>query len=106
VKKIEGIDFKAVMISIDKMDDDKKELATSLVNELMFMKDTLQSLKTVIEEKGVITDMPQGAYSIKRSNPALQTYKDLIKNYMSCIKQLNELLPKDALSEEDNFDEF
>ena len=92
-------------MTIDRLENDSKELATSLLNEIKFMNNTLEELKREINEKGVITDMPQGAYSIKRSNPALQTYNQLIKNYTSCIKQLNDLLPSNVIGN-DNFEEF
>ena len=61
----------------------------------------LEDLKKEVQDKGVVTDMSQGAYSIKRANPALQTYNQLIKNYTNCIKQLYELLPKDVGNDTD-----
>lgn len=106
MKKIEKVDYKAVELSIDSMENDSKELATTLLNEIKFMNVTLEDLKTEVQESGVITDMSQGAYSIKRSNPALQMYNQLIKNYTGCIKQLNDLLPKDTAIGNDSFEEF
>ena len=106
MKKIEKVDYKAVELSIDSMENDSKELAMTLLNEIKFMNVTLEDLKTEVQESGVITDMSQGAYSIKRSNPALQMYNQLIKNYTGCIKQLNDLLPKDTAIGNDSFEEF
>lgn len=106
MKKIERVDYKAVELSIDSMENDSKELATTLLNEIKFMNVTLEDLKTEVQESGVITDMSQGAYSIKRSNPALQMYNQLIKNYTGCIKQLNDLLPKDTAIGNDSFEDF
>jgi hypothetical protein len=106
MKEMKKIDYKAVEMIIDNLEEDTKELANSLLNEINFMNKTLEELKKEVETSGVITDMSQGAYSIKRSNPALNTYNQLIKNYTSCIKQLNELLPKDTGTGTDSFDEF
>lgn len=107
MKKIETIDYKSVKASIGVLCDDSKELATSLLNEVTFMNETLTSLKEEVQKQGVVTEMSQGSYSIKRSNPALQTYNQLIKNYTNCIKQLYELLPKEQNTDtDDDLDEF
>ena len=75
------------------MNNDKKELCISLLNEIKFMYQTLNELKNKVNELGVITKMCQGKYDIERANPALNQYNTLVKNYSSCIKQLNDLLP-------------
>ena len=103
MKKIEKVDFISIKETIDTMETDRKELCIGLLNELKFMNGSLNELKANILENGVVTSMCQGAYSIERANPALSQYNSLIKNYSSCIKQLNELLPKG--SSEDEFDE-
>ena len=59
------------------------------------MNDTLEKLKKDIQDKGVTTTMCQGKYDIERTNPSLQSYNSLIKNYTSTSKQLFEMLPKD-----------
>ena len=48
--------------------------------------------------------MSQGKYSIDRANPALTQYNSMIKNYQSTVKQINDLLPKDSLDGNDDFD--
>ena len=68
------------------------------------MNETLENLKSNIDEKGVVVEMCQGNYSIDRANPALQTYNALIKNYTSTSKQLFEMLPNDSAME-DTFDD-
>ena len=85
------------------MSDDKKSIALGLLKELSYMNDTLEKLKERIDSKGVVTEMCQGNYSIDRTNPALQTYNALIKNYTSTSKQLFEMLPNDD-DGSDNFD--
>jgi hypothetical protein len=103
--KTKKVDLNSIKITIDTLENDRKVLCTSLLNEIIFMQTTLDDLKKQVDEKGVVTKMCQGKYDIDRANPALNQYNTLIKNYSSCIKQLNELLPK-AVEENDNFDDF
>lgn len=105
MKKIEKIDYTSVKESIATLENDKKELANSLVKELEFMNITLESLKDSVIKDGVVTTMCQGKYNIERANPALNQYNVLIKNYTSCIKQLNDILPKE-ISNSNDLDEF
>lgn len=106
LKKIEEFDLNSLKDTIDTLDNDHKTLCGKLLNELMFMQDTMDELKKTIQEKGVVTTMCQGKYDIERSNPALNQYNTMIKNFSSCIKQLNELLPKDVGASDDDFEEF
>ena len=102
----EEVDYKAIKGTIAKLEDDRKELANSLLKELEFMNSTLTALKNNVEEHGVITKMCQGKYDIDRANPSLNQYNVLIKNYSNCIKQLNDLLPKELSGTEDELDGF
>ena len=106
VKKIEEIDLNSLKETIDLLDNDHKILCGKILDELMFMKTTLDDLKKAIQEKGVVTRMCQGKYDIERSNPALNQYNTMIKNYTGCIKQLNELLPKETTASDDDLEEF
>ena len=103
MKKIKKIKYDLVKDKIETMSDDKKSIALGLLKELSYMNDTLEKLKERIDSKGVVTEMCQGSYSIDRTNPALQTYNALIKNYTSTSKQLFEMLPNDD-DGSDNFD--
>lgn len=103
--KTKEVDLKSLKTTIDTLENDRKVLCTSLLNEIIFMKTTLDDLKKQVEEHGVVTKMCQGKYDIDRANPALNQYNTLIKNYSSCIKQINELLPKE-IETNDNFDSF
>lgn len=95
MKKIEKLDYISIKETIDTMESDRKELCIGLLDEIKFMNITLMELKKKINDNGVITPMCQGSYSIDRANPALSQYNSLIKNYSNCIKQLNDLLPKE-----------
>ena len=103
--KTKKVDLKSIKETIDTLDNDRKVLCTSILDELIFMQVTLDDLKKQISENGVVTKMCQGKYDIDRANPALNQYNTLMKNYSGCIKQLNELLPKE-IEQNDNFDDF
>lgn len=97
-------DLNVLKKTFESMDNDRGMLGLSILSELEFINQTLAELKKEIKEKGVVTDMSQGSYSIKRSNPALNTYNITIKNYNALISKLNDLLPKKE-SVEDNFED-
>lgn len=101
MKKIRKINYTLLKDKIDSIDDDKKTICLGLLKELLFMNDTLEKLKKDIEDKGTIVPMCQGKYEIERTNPSLQSYNSLIKNYTSTSKQLFDMLPKDELSDDD-----
>ena len=92
-------------------DTSHSKLALSLIDEAFFCGETLEKLKEKVEEDGVVTEMCQGNYSIKRENPALKSYNTTIKNFQALLKQISELLPieieeKNKNEEEDDFEEF
>lgn len=103
--KTKKVDLNSIKETIETLENDKKVLCTSLLEEIIFMQITLSDLKEQVSKNGVVTKMCQGKYDIDRANPALNQYNTLIKNYSSCIKQLNELLPKE-IDTSDNFDDF
>lgn len=71
---------------------DDKNMAMNMVSELAFMKVTLEDLKEVVNTDGVVTEMPQGEYSITRENPALKSYNTMIQRYNATLKQLDEFI--------------
>ena len=44
-------------------------LALALLDKVKFMEKTLMQLQEEITEKGVVTEMSQGSYTIERANP-------------------------------------
>ncbi len=69
-----------------------KNMAMNLIEELAFMKVTLEDLKEEVNESGVVTEMPQGEYSIMRENPALKSYNTMIQRYNQTLKQLDDFI--------------
>jgi predicted transcriptional regulator len=92
-----------------KMDDDTKKATQSLIENAAFMTVTLEDLQETINREGVISEYQNGAnqWGTKKS-PEVEVYNTMIKHYMSIIKQLTDLLPKDAevVKEDDGFEDF
>lgn len=90
----------------EKEDTNNNKAGLILCDKAIFMEQTLTKLQAKIEEKGVVTKMCQGSYSIDRENPALKSYTSLIKNFNSTMKQITDLLPKEESNEDDAFEDF
>lgn len=92
---------------LGEVEKNKKEAVEGLIQEVAFMRATLQELKAMIDENGPIDEMPQGEYSILREHPALKSYNSMIQRYTTACKEIFSLLPKDIkVVQEDEFDEF
>ena len=86
---------------------EKKKVAQGIIEEVAFMRITLQDLKEEINENGTIDIMPQGEYSIRRQSPEVQTYNTMIQRYNTAYKELFNLLPKEVVSDiDDEFNKF
>lgn len=103
MEKIKPVNLKILKNAFNEMDNETGMLGLSLLKELEFMKSTITKLQREVKQKGVVTLMDQGKYSVERANPALVQYNAMVKNYQSTVKQINDLLPKDL---SDSFDDF
>lgn len=93
-----------------KLDKDTKKSVEHLVEEAAFMAASLCELREIINEKGYTEEYQNGANQkgIKKCSE-VEIYNTMIKNYMSAIKQLTDLLPKETqkeISQDDGFEEF
>lgn len=79
---------------------DRKDTAISLIRNAAFMTITLDDLQDHINRHGVISEYQNGnnQWGTKKS-PEVDIYNTMIKNHMSVIKQLCDLLPDDARKE-------
>lgn len=87
-----------------------KATVKSLIDEAAFMAGSLYELRQIIDEKGYTEEYQNGQYQkgIKKTSE-IEIYNTMIKNYMNCMKQLTDLLPKEdmkAPEPDDDFDEF
>lgn len=91
------------------MDPDVKKATQSLIENAAFMVVTLEDLQETINREGVISEYQNGAnqWGTKKS-PEVEIYNTMIKNHMSIIKQLTDLLPKETevVKEDDGFEDF
>jgi hypothetical protein len=93
-----------------KLENETKKSVSSLVDEASFMAASLYELRKIINEKGYTEEYQNGQNQkgIKKCSE-VEIYINLSKNYMSIMKQLTDLLPKDHSSKSDTsdgFDEF
>ena len=75
---------------------EKQVVAAKLVEELIFMADTLADLKANIKQHGTIELFKQGSQEFYRESPAVKSYSTLIARYGNMYKHLVHLLPKTA----------
>lgn len=88
------VDFKAVKSEIAKLNPSKQELAMNLLDKAEFMASELAKLQEIIKVKGWTEPYKNGAnqHGLKKSSEG-DIYNTLIKNYISTMKQLNDILP-------------
>ena len=90
------------------MESDKFDTASSLIEEAAFMTVTLKDLRKTINRDGSTTVYQNGEnqWGTKKS-PEVDIYNTMIKNHMSIVKQMTDLLPKAPASPGgDDFDSF
>lgn len=88
--------------------ENKHKMAEKLIENASFMSITLDELKEDIKLYGVKETYVNGKdqYGFKESIES-KTYNTMVKNYMSIIKQLNDMLPEQKkIDEDDEFEQF
>lgn len=88
--------------------ENKHKMAEKLVENASFMSITLDELKEDIKLYGVKETYVNGKdqFGFKESIES-KTYNTMVKNYMSIIKQLNDMLPEQKkIDEDDEFEQF
>lgn len=91
-----------------KIDMKTKKAVHSLIENAAFMSVTLEDLQKEIIRNGVVSEYQNGEnqWGTKKS-PEVEIYNTMIKNHMSIMKQLTDLLPKEEIKQEDDgFEEF
>lgn len=91
------------------VDKNIKKTFQSLVQNAAFMAITLRELQDKLNKDGLVCEYQNGEnqWGTKKS-PEVDIYNTMVKNYISCIKQLADFLPKDEGKKlvNDGFDEF
>lgn len=79
---------------LEKIPEDKQYIGRKLIDELIFMDETLTTLKRKIKEKGTEEEFIQGKQQFTRESTALTSYNKTIQRYSTLYKQLTELMQK------------
>ena len=87
---------------LEKIPSDKQYIGRKLIDELVFMQDTLTMLKRKIKENGTEEEFIQGKQQFVRETPALKSYNTTVQRYSSLYKQLTDLMPKSVEPEKSN----
>ena len=90
------------------LDNKTKKVVSSLIENAAFMTITLQDLQETMREDGVTCEYQNGAnqWGTKKS-PEVEVYNSMIKNHVTIMKQLADLLPKgNTKTDKDPFDDF
>ena len=94
-----------------RIDKKTKKSVDSLMDEAAFMAASLYELRKIIDEKGYTEGYQNGANQkgVKKCSE-VEIYNTMIKNYASIVKQLTDLIPKEAEKTtqvaSDGFEEF
>lgn len=91
---------------LDVIDPDKRPVAASLCTEISFMRRELVKLRKEISANGCTELFQQGKNQFTRQTPAFCAYVSLIARYGSLNRQLISLMPKGAVEQGDELDEF
>lgn len=79
---------------LDNIPEDKRDIATRLIENLAFMAITLEDLKETVNEEGSVIYSTNGnGFTTMTEHPAQRAYNTMLKSYNTTIKQLNDILP-------------
>lgn len=78
---------------LDEVPEDRQAIAQSLYKEIVFMQNTLKTLKKQVDKDGPVELFKQGKQEFYREHPALQGYNKTLQRYNQTIKQIIDLLP-------------
>lgn len=87
---------------LERIPEDKKYIGRKIVDELIFMQDTLTALKRKIKENGTEEEFTQGRQNFVRESTALRSYNTTVQRYSMLYRQLTDLIPKSAGPEKNN----
>lgn len=102
---MKSIDFTQTKANIERLTGSKRERALALADKVAFMEAELVKLQKIIEKKGWTEEYrnSETQYGVKKTAEA-DAYNALIKNYLSAMKQLEDLVPDVAA--ESKLDKF
>ena len=106
MKKIyNSINLEKLKVIIDEQDIQNKPVAYDLLEELVFMKETMEELKSTVQLHGATYIFKQCEQEYLKENPAMKSYNATVTKYNATIKQLLSLMPE-STEKTDAFMEF
>jgi len=84
--------------------NERKHIAVKLAQEIVFMSQTLNSLRSDIAERGAVEMFKQGKQEFLRENPALKAYNTTVQRYSLLYKQFADLLPEPVVDGNELYD--
>ena len=106
MKKIyNSINLDNLKVQIDEDSNINKPVAYDLLEELTFMKETMEELKSTVQLHGATYIFKQGEQEYLKENPAMKSYNATVTKYNATLKQLLSLIPEQT-EETDAFMEF
>jgi hypothetical protein len=80
--------------------------AAGLIEELAWLRVTLEGLRRIVDEEGVLDVFEQGGDIIVRRHPAAKAYAAMVQRYCTTSKLLTSLLPVGGHDVEDELMRF
>ncbi|MGH0943467.1 hypothetical protein ACQVTS_19670 [Bacillus mycoides] len=95
-------DMKKLKRILEQIPTERLPIAQSLYNELVFIQNTLDTLKAQVDEEGPTAMFKQGRQEFLREHPALKAYNTTVQRYSLLYKQLVDLLPPAKKGEQED----
>ena len=80
--------------------------AAGLIEELAWQRVTLEGLRVMVDEEGIMDVFAQGGDIIVRRHPAVKAYASMVQRYCTTSKLLTSLLPDGGHDVEDELMAF
>ncbi len=84
---------------IPNVDQKKRVLYDDLLNNIAFMRVSMEEAKALINEHGVCEPYTSGSNTFLREHPAVKVFTTLCQRYLATIKQLIDMLPAEKQPE-------
>lgn len=76
-------------LMLEQLPEDKRSVAESLINNLIFMQETLSELQKTVKADGAIVELTGGnGFTTRQEHPALKSYNATMKTFNSTCKSL------------------
>jgi hypothetical protein len=91
--------IKKIFQHIPNIDKKKRILYDDLLNNIAFMRVSMEEAKDLINQNGVCEPYTSGNNTFLREHPAVKVFTTLSQRYLSTIKQLVDMLPDEKQPE-------